>query len=116
MARGFNAAKFNREVRAAQRKAEADWKRKIARVNRENQREVDRVNRENKRRVEAYNRKVDQHNAKVVADLNRQLRAATSGPGTPQMSKRLLIGSSTPPRSVKTVSGTRSSAMRESTV
>lgn len=87
MAGGFDAAKFNREMRAAQRKAEAQLKR-----------EVDRVNRENQRRVDAYNRKVDQHNKKVVADYNRQvgrvnahnravitdlnhkLRAASSGP------------------------------------
>jgi hypothetical protein len=91
MARGFDSAKFNREVRAAQRKAEAAWRREVERVNRENQREVDRVNRENKRRVDARNRKVDQHNKKVVdrvnrhnaaviADLNRQLRAASTGP------------------------------------
>jgi hypothetical protein len=87
MARGFDAAKFKREVRAAERKAQAQFKR-----------EVDRVNRENKRRVDAHNRKVDRHNKKVVtdhnrgvdrvnahnraviADLNRQLRAASSGP------------------------------------
>lgn len=105
MARGFDAARFNREMRAAQRKAEAELKREVDRVNRENQRrvdahnrEVDRVNRENQRRVDAHNRKVDQHNKKVVADfnrqvdsvnahnravvaeLNRQLRAASSGP------------------------------------
>jgi hypothetical protein len=98
---GFDAAKFNREMRAA----EARMKREVDRLNRENQRqvdaynrEVDRVNRENKRRLDAHNRKVDQHNQKavtdynrhvttvnahnraVVADLNRQLRAAPSGP------------------------------------
>jgi hypothetical protein len=105
MARGFDAAKFNREMLAGQRKAEAQWKREVDRVNRENQRrldaynrEVDRVNRENQRRVDAHNRSVDQHNTKVVADynrqvdsvnarsravitdINRQLRAASSGP------------------------------------
>jgi hypothetical protein len=87
VARGFDVAKFNREMRAAQRKAQAQLNR-----------EVDRVNRENKRRVDAHNRKVDQHNKKVVADynreagrvnahnraviadLNRQLRTASSGP------------------------------------
>ncbi len=105
MARGFDAAKFNREMRAAQRKAEAELKREVDRVNRENQRrmdaynrEVERVNRENQRRVDAHNKTVDQHNKKVVtdynrqvdsanahnravvADLNRQLRSASSGP------------------------------------
>jgi hypothetical protein len=94
VARRFDANKFNREVRAAQRRAEADWKRGVAACNRE----VDRVNRENKRKVDAHNRKVDQHNRRVVdnynrqvnranahnsaviADLNRQLRGASTGP------------------------------------
>ncbi len=99
MARGFDAAKFNREMRAAQRKAEAQLKREVDRVNRENQRRVDAHNRKvdqhNQKVVADYNRKVDQHNKKVVADynrqvdarnraviadLNRQLRAASSGP------------------------------------
>ncbi len=105
MARGFDANKFNREVRAAQQKAEAASKREINRVNTENQRrvdaynrEIDRVNRENQRRIDAHNLKVDQHNRKVVtefnrevsrvnahnaaaiAKLNRRLRAASSGP------------------------------------
>lgn len=99
MARGFDAAKFNREMRAAQRKAEAAVKREVDRVNRENQRRVDAHNRKvdqhNKKVVADYNRKVDQHNKKVVADynrqvdsrnrtviadLNRQLRSASSGP------------------------------------
>lgn len=102
MARGFDAARFNREMRAAQRKAEAQLKREVDRVNRENQRRVDAHNRKvdqhNKKVVADYNRKVEQHNKAVVtdynrqvgranahnraviADLNRQLRAATSGP------------------------------------
>jgi hypothetical protein len=99
MARGFDAAKFNREMRAAQRKAEAQLKREVDRVNRENQRRVDAYNRKvdqhNKKVVTDYNRKVDQHNKKVVADynrqvdassrsviadLNRQFKAASSGP------------------------------------
>ena len=99
MASGFDAAKFNREMRAAERKAEAEWKREVDRVNRENQRRVAAYNRKvdqhNKKVVADYNRKVDQHNKKVVADynrqvdarnrsaiadLNRQLRAASSGP------------------------------------
>jgi hypothetical protein len=105
MPRGFDANKFNRDMRAAQRKAEAEWKREVDRVNRVNQRnvdaynrELDRVNRENQRRIDAHNRKVEQHNTKVVADynrrvdsvnrhnrtvvadLNRRLREASSGP------------------------------------
>lgn len=95
MAQRFDAAKFNREMRAAQRKAEAEMKREVDRVNRENRRRVDAYNRkvdqhnekvvddynrENQRRVDAHNRKVDQHNQRVIADLNRQLRAASAGP------------------------------------
>jgi hypothetical protein len=87
MARGFDAAKFNREMRAAQRKAEAQLKREIDRVNRENQRRVDAHNRKvdqhNKKVVAGYNRQLDSvnaHNRAVIADLNRQLRAASSGP------------------------------------
>ncbi|HYI98440.1 MAG TPA: toll/interleukin-1 receptor domain-containing protein [Thermoleophilaceae bacterium] len=105
MPKRFDANKFNREIRAAQRKAEAEVKREVDRVNRANQRnvdaynrEVDRTNRENQRRVDAHNRKIDQqnkktvtdynrhvskvnaHNRAAVADLNRQLRAASTGP------------------------------------
>lgn len=84
MARGFDAAKFNREMRAAQRKAEAQLKREVDRVNRENQRRVDAYNRKvdqhNKKVVADYNRQVDARNRAVIADLNRQLRAASSGP------------------------------------
>jgi TIR domain len=98
MPQRFDAGKFNREMRAAQRKAEAEAKRQVDRINRENKRSVDAANRENQRRVDAYNRKVEQHNKKavteynrevskvnahnkgVIDDLNRQLRAASSGP------------------------------------
>jgi TIR domain len=87
MARGFDAAKFNREMRAAQRKAEAQLKREIDRVNLENQRRVDAHNRKvdqhNRKVVADYNRQVDSvnaHNRAVIANLNRRLRAASSGP------------------------------------
>lgn len=58
MPKQFDAAAFNRQLRAAQQKA---------------QREIDRVNRENKRVVDAHNRKVEQHNRKVVTDYNREV-------------------------------------------
>jgi hypothetical protein len=102
MAQGFDAARFNREMRDAQRKAQAAYKREVERVNREvaaynrkvdqhNQREIDRVNRENQRSADAHNRKVDQHNQRelrrvnahnqaAVADLNHRLRTASPGP------------------------------------
>lgn len=109
MGQGFDPRKWEREMRAAQRKAEAAAKREVDRVNRENKRRVDehnrKVERENKRRVDEHNRKVAQHNrrveqehkkavdgynkdvdrvnrhnAGVIADLNRRLRVAESGP------------------------------------
>lgn len=109
MGRGFDPAKLNRELRAAQRKAEADFKREVDRYNRQveqhnrkviadHNREAERVDRENQRRVDAHNHRADQHNRKVIADhnrdvdrvdahnravvgdLDRQLRTATSGP------------------------------------
>jgi hypothetical protein len=105
MSRGFDPQRLNRELQAAQRRAEAEWKRRVAaynrevdKINRDNQREIDRVNRENQRRVDDYNRKVDSHNKRVIgeynrrvdrvnaynaaliADLNRQLRSGSSGP------------------------------------
>lgn len=94
MPQRFDPRKLERELRAAQRKAQADAKRRVAAYDRE----VDRVNRENQRRVDAYNRKVEQHNKReldrynrhvaqvnahnstTIAELNRRLRAAESGP------------------------------------
>lgn len=66
MPRGFDPNKFNRAMRAAQRKAEAASKREAAKA----EREIGRVNRENQRRVDAYryNRKVEQQNENAVAD------------------------------------------------
>lgn len=73
MAQRFDASRLNREIRAAQRTAEAAVKREMDRAERENRREVDRVNRENQRRVDAHNRKAEQHNRKVIADYNRDV-------------------------------------------
>jgi hypothetical protein len=100
MPSGFDAARFNREMQAAQRRAQAEAKRQIDaynrevdRVNRENQRrveahnrkavadynrEVDRVNRQNQREVEAYNRKAAAHNQRVLNDHNRQVDRANA--------------------------------------
>jgi hypothetical protein len=100
MTSGFDAAAFNRALREAQRQAEAQMKREVDRINRENQRrvdeynrkveqhnrkvaadynrEVDRVNRENQRQVDEHNRKVEQHNKKALADHNRNIEAANA--------------------------------------
>ena len=60
VATGFNRARFQSQMRAAQRKVQT---------------EVDRVNRENKRRVDAYNRGVDQHNRQVQREAQRRVDA-----------------------------------------
>jgi hypothetical protein len=104
-----NQATVQRALQEAQRRAEADYRREVERVNRENQRRVDAYNRqvdqhnqrqvrEHQRRIDEYNRRAEQHNKRVLADynrdvqrvnaynqgaitdLNRQLRAASSGP------------------------------------
>ena len=110
----FDPNKLQREFLAAQRRAEAEAKRRVDAYNRQVEqhnkkaiadynREVDRVNRENRRRVDEHNRQAEQHNRRVVADYNReigrvnasnkaviddlsrQLRSASSGPRyTPQ--------------------------------
>jgi hypothetical protein len=104
-----NQAALQRALQEAQRRAEADYRREVERVNRENQRRVDAYNREvdqhnqrqlreQQRRIDDYNRRAEQHNQRVlsdynsdvqrvnaynqavITDLNRQLRAASSGP------------------------------------
>lgn len=60
-------AQIERELRAAQRRAEQEYQRRVNAYNRE----VDRVNRENQRRVDEYNRKAKRHNQKVFDDFNR---------------------------------------------
>lgn len=95
----FSASQFNAQVRAAQRKAEQQYKREVDRFNRANQksvddhnrkvaahnkREMDRVNRANQKSVDEYNRKVaagnraaEANNQRVVNDLNRKLQQST---------------------------------------
>jgi hypothetical protein len=104
-----NQAALQRALQEAQRRAEAEYRREIERVNRENQRRVDVYNREvqqhnqrqlreQQRRIDDHNRRAQQHNQRVLADynrdvqrvnaynqavitsLNRQLRSANSGP------------------------------------
>jgi hypothetical protein len=69
MPQRFDRAQFEREVRAAQRRAQQDLQRKVNAYNRE----VDRVNRENQRRVDEHNRKVERHNQKVIEEYNRDV-------------------------------------------
>lgn len=92
-----SAGDIQRQIRAAQRKAEQQFKREVDRVNRENQRrvdaynrkvdaanraevarvnrEIDKVNRENQRRVDAHNRQVVAANKKAVDQWNARVRA-----------------------------------------
>jgi len=85
----FNANEFNRKMREAQRRAEQQHKREVDRVNRANKkavadynRKVDAHNRkvvtDHNARVRDHNRKANAHNKKFIADLNRQLRSASS--------------------------------------
>jgi hypothetical protein len=90
----FDANKFKRDMQAAQRKMEAEVKRQVADANRKNQRIVDDYNRKavahNKRVVDQINqranvrnaevRRVNAHNARVVGDLQKQLRSTGAGP------------------------------------
>ncbi|WP_252976037.1 toll/interleukin-1 receptor domain-containing protein [Janibacter melonis] len=85
----FNASQFNAQVRAAQRRAEQQFKREVDRVNRANKKAVDDHNRKAEahnrrviadynRQVDAHNRKADAHNRRVIDDLHRQLSAGRS--------------------------------------
>ncbi|MFD5824301.1 toll/interleukin-1 receptor domain-containing protein [Lentzea sp. NPDC060358] len=91
MVKKFNASAFQAQVRAAQRKAEQDFKREVSRA--ENKikqavaQEARRIDQQNQRAVADYNRKVashnraaEQHNKKVVADINRSLQARSTRP------------------------------------
>jgi hypothetical protein len=89
----FDANKFKRDMQAAQRKAKAQVKRQIDEVNRKNQRAVDDYNRKarahnqavvskHNQQVRAHNqevRRVNAHNARVVGDLQKQLRSTGAG-------------------------------------
>lgn len=104
MARGFDPAKFQREMRAAQRKAEQEtrrrvdaYNREVERINRANQRKVDEHNRavarHNQSEIDRYNRHVasvnaanqraNNHNQRVIADLSAQLRSPSRVSYTP---------------------------------
>jgi hypothetical protein len=98
----FDPRKYEREVRAAQQKAQREHKRQVDAYNRKakahNQSEENRVKREIdtynrkakahnqseenrvKREIDTYNRKAKAHNKQVIDDLNRQLRTASTGP------------------------------------
>lgn len=78
------ASEINRRVRAAQRQAEQQMNCEIERVNDQNRRAVADYNRkveaqnrqavaDHNRQVQTHNRKTDAQNKKVVDDINRQL-------------------------------------------
>lgn len=73
MAGGFDRGRFEREMRAAQRRARQEWQRQVRTVEREANREVDRANRENRRRVDEHNRRVDAENKRRLAAYNREV-------------------------------------------
>ncbi|MDF3313465.1 TIR domain-containing protein [Rhodococcus sp. T2V] len=74
MATRFNAAKFQREMRNAQRKAEQEVQRQVRAYNQE----VDRVNRANQRKVDDHNRAAQRHNQQVVDRFNRQVASVNA--------------------------------------
>jgi hypothetical protein len=85
---------YNRQAEQHNRRAIDDENRRIQQHNQRVQREVDAENRriqqhnqqvarEQQRQIDAYNQHVQQvnaHNVSTIASLNRQLRAASSGP------------------------------------
>lgn len=85
----ISQAELNRRLREAQRKAQADFKREVDRVNRENKRLTDAHNRKvathnraviakHDAQVNAHNRRVDLKNRQVLAELNRTLRSSNA--------------------------------------
>lgn len=97
MARKFDPAKFQRDMRAAQRRVEQEnrrrvdaYNREVERVNRANQRKVDEHNRavarQNQREIDRYNqhvtavnaanRKANEHNQRVIGELTAKLRSS----------------------------------------
>jgi hypothetical protein len=63
-----SASDFNRQLRAAQRKAEQQLKREVDTFNRK-------LEAQNKNAVADYNRRVEAHNRKVTSDYNREVDA-----------------------------------------
>ena len=103
MPQGFNRAKVERELRAAQRRAQQDFQRRVTAYNRE----VDRVNRETQRRVDEHNREVTRHNQKVIDDYNRDVARvnqhnrrvdAHNAATIAELNRRLRSGSGQGPR------------------
>ncbi len=104
----MSRSQIEAKLRAAQREAERKIKAEVDRINRENKRRVDdynrKVNQHNQQVLQAHQRQVNAYNAEVarvnahndrvnrsnqqlntrnrasVAELNRQLRSASSGP------------------------------------
>lgn len=98
-----NGAQFEREIRAAQRRAQQDLRRKVNTYNRE----VSRVNRENQRRVDEHNRRVARHNQKIIDEYNREVERtnahnrridAQNAATIAELSRRLRSASTQGPR------------------
>jgi vacuolar-type H+-ATPase subunit E/Vma4 len=64
----FNASALRQQMRAAERKAEQEFKRAVDKANRK-------AEAHNRKVIADYNRKAEQHNRRVVADYNRQVEA-----------------------------------------
>lgn len=106
MPQRFDPNRLQREIRDAQRRAEADWRRAVSRAEQEakrlvdaHNREMERHNREVQRRVDDYNRKAEQHNRNVIANHNREVdRVNAHNAAVVAALKNQLRTSSTGPR------------------
>jgi hypothetical protein len=117
----FDPNKLKRDMQAIQRKAEADLKRQVAEVKGRNQRIVDDHNRKimaaNKKAVDQGNqrtnarnqeiRRVNTHNARLVGDLQKQLRSTGAGPRYTPSGRYLPIASKSPYPPGTSVNGMR---------
>jgi hypothetical protein len=95
----FDPRQLERQLREAQRRAEAEVKRRVDqynrdvdRVNRENQRRIDEYNREQQRRVDDHNRRAEAHNRQVVADFNRHVGRVNAHNAAVDAQKNAVIG------------------------
>lgn len=68
-----SASEINRQLRAAQRKAEQDMRRQIAAYNRQVEAANKKAVADYDRQVDAHNRRAEAHNRKVISDHNRSV-------------------------------------------
>lgn len=101
----FDPAKFQRDLRAAQRKREQEVRRRVEAHNRE----VDRVNRANQRKVEEHNRAAARNNKKEIDRFNQHVQSVNAAnQRANQHNQRVIADLNTKVRSTSTVRYTQS--------